>query len=218
MWRFSSVVLLTTTLSSIALAETASTGAPSATTKTASASAVTPAATPPEKESPPAAKPRGVMEPIDDFKPSDLKKLHTKPPVTTSTPATAPLIMPTADAPAPTSPTAPAVTPPPPPAAIDKTTTTLKLSPDEPASFRCFVRDVMAFYDRTQVRCFNPVQGKIAFFAVDTAQPVAGTVITKALAGLRSGKPVQLTFAPTPDLNPPNCAPSACRRLIDIKN
>lgn len=182
MWRLSLVVVLTTTLSSTAFAETPSTDAPSVPAGTV-ATAATPASEP--AATPPASKPRGEMEPIDDFKPGDLKKAATKPSA---------------------------------PGAVQSSKSALNLRPDEPASFRCFVRDVMAFYDRTQVRCYNPVQGKIAFFAVDTAQPVAGTVITKALTGLQSGKPVMLTFAPTPDLNPPNCMPAACRRLIDIKN
>jgi hypothetical protein len=153
------------------------------------------------------------MEPIDDFKPSDLKKALAKPPA-------APVVPQTALAPSPSpSPSATA-----PAAAIGGPAVAgpAKAAPpfalDEPASYRCFVRDVMAFYDRTQLRCYSPVSGKIAFFAVDTNQPIAGTMMTKALNGMQTGKPVVVTFAPTPDLNPPNCAATTCRRLIDIKN
>jgi hypothetical protein len=83
---------------------------------------------------------------------------------------------------------------------------------------RCFVRDVMAFYDRTHVRCYNKVRGKVVFFAVDTSQPVAGTVLSKALKGMQSGKPVTITYAPGTDLNPSNCGRKDCRRLLDIQN
>jgi colicin import membrane protein len=88
----------------------------------------------------------------------------------------------------------------------------------KPPSFRCFVRDVMAFYDRTHVRCYNKVQGKVNYFAVDTNQPVAETVLTKALAAMKSGKPITIVFAPGTDLNPSNCGKKDCRRLIDIEN
>lgn len=88
----------------------------------------------------------------------------------------------------------------------------------KPPAFRCFVRDVMAFYDRTHVRCYNKARGKFVFFAVDTGQPIAATVLYKALTGMQSGKPVTITFAPGSDLNPSNCAKSNCRRLLDIKN
>jgi len=83
---------------------------------------------------------------------------------------------------------------------------------------RCFVRDVMAFYDRTHVRCYNKVRGKIVFFAVDTSQPVAAAVLSKALKGMQSGKPVTITYAPGTDLNPSNCDRKNCRRLLDIQN
>jgi len=89
--------------------------------------------------------------------------------------------------------------------------------PGKPLSFRCFVRDVMASYDRTHVRCYNK-RGAINFFAVDTAQPIAATVLRKALSGMQNGKPVTITYAPGGDLNPPNCGVENCRRLLDIRN
>ena len=87
----------------------------------------------------------------------------------------------------------------------------------KPPSFRCFVRDVMAFYDRTHVRCYNK-RGAINFFAVDTSQPIAATVLYKALSGMQNGKPVTITYAPGSDLNPSNCNKENCRRLLDIRN
>lgn len=97
--------------------------------------------------------------------------------------------------------------------------TTLSAAPDgKPPAFRCQVRDVMAFHDRTHVRCYNKVQGKVSFFAVDTNQPVASTVVSKALAAMQSGKPLMIAFAPDADLNPANCGAKDCRRLIDIEN
>ena len=88
----------------------------------------------------------------------------------------------------------------------------------KPPSHRCFVRDVMAFYDRTHVRCYNRARGKFNFFAVDTGQPVAETVLLKAWRSMRSGKPLTITYAPSRDLNPSNCDRTNCRRLLDIKN
>lgn len=92
-----------------------------------------------------------------------------------------------------------------------------KAEPGKAPLFRCFVRDVMAFYDRTHVRCYNKARGKLNFFAVDTNQPVAATVLEKGLAAMKSGKPVTISFAPGSDLNPSNCERANCRRLIDIK-
>ena len=89
---------------------------------------------------------------------------------------------------------------------------------DKPLSHRCFVRDVMAFYDRTHVRCYNPARGKYNFFAVDTSQPVAETLLNKAWKSMRSGKPLTITYAPTAELNPTSCDPQNCRRLIDVLN
>jgi hypothetical protein len=43
-------------------------------------------------------------------------------------------------------------------------------------------------------------------------------VLTKALAAMKSGKPITIAFAPDVDLNPSNCGPKDCRRLIDIEN
>lgn len=95
----------------------------------------------------------------------------------------------------------------------------LRAAPDgKPPSFRCQVSDVTAFADRTQVRCHNKVEGKVGYFAVDTNQPVAEIVVTKALAAMKSGKPITITFAPESDLNPSNCGAKDCRRLIDIEN
>ena len=88
----------------------------------------------------------------------------------------------------------------------------------KPPSFRCFVRDVMAFYDRTHVRCYNKVNNRINFFAVDTAQPIAATLLQKSLNAMQTGKPITITFAPATDLNPSNCDRKDCRRLIDIVN
>jgi hypothetical protein len=89
---------------------------------------------------------------------------------------------------------------------------------DKPMAHRCFVRDVMVFYDRTHVRCYNPARGKYNFFAVDTSQPVAETLLNKAWKSMRSGKPLTITYAPTPDLNPTGCDVQNCRRLIDVLN
>ena len=91
-------------------------------------------------------------------------------------------------------------------------------TPLKPPSHRCFVRDVMAFYDRTHVRCYNHARGKYNFFAVDTGQPVAETVLLKAWRSMRSGKPLTITYAPSSDLNPVNCAKADCRRLLDVLN
>jgi hypothetical protein len=88
----------------------------------------------------------------------------------------------------------------------------------KPPSFRCFVRDVMAFYDRTHIRCYNKARGKFMFFAVDTGQPIAATVLSKALNAIQMGKPVTITYAPAKDLNPSNCDRKNCRRLLDITN
>ena len=88
----------------------------------------------------------------------------------------------------------------------------------KPRSHRCFVRDIMAFYDRTHVRCYNRARGKFNFFAVDTGQPVAETVLLKAWRSMRSGKPLTITYAPSSDVNPVNCAQSDCRRLLDVLN
>lgn len=88
----------------------------------------------------------------------------------------------------------------------------------KPMAHRCFVRDVMSFYDRTHVRCYNRAQGKFSYFAVDTSQPVAETLLNKAWKSMRSGKPLTVKYAPTPDLNPTNCAARDCRRLLDVAN
>lgn len=88
----------------------------------------------------------------------------------------------------------------------------------KPMAHRCFVRDVMSFYDRTHVRCYNRAQGKFSYFAVDTSQPVAETLLNKAWKSMRSGKPLTVKYAPTSDLNPTNCAARDCRRLLDVAN
>jgi hypothetical protein len=88
----------------------------------------------------------------------------------------------------------------------------------KPAAHRCFVRDVMSFFDRTHVRCYNRAQGKLSYFAVDTSQPVAETLLNKAWKSMRSGKPLTVKYAPTSDLNPTNCAARDCRRLLDVAN
>jgi hypothetical protein len=94
----------------------------------------------------------------------------------------------------------------------------LKTKPGEASTFRCFVRDVMAFYDRTHIRCYNKAKSKLNFFAVDTGQPISASVVSKGLAAMQAGKPATITFAPESDLNPSNCAAANCRRLIDIQN
>lgn len=101
---------------------------------------------------------------------------------------------------------------------IDEELEDQQVSSGKPPSFRCFVRDVMAFYDRTHVRCYNKARGKIMFFAVDTGQPIAATVLSKALNAIQMGRPVTIAFAPASDLNPSNCDAKNCRRLLDIKN
>ena len=90
--------------------------------------------------------------------------------------------------------------------------------PLNPLAHRCFVRDVMAFYDRTHVRCYNAAEARLVYFAVDTGQPVAETLLVKAWKSMRSGKPLLVKYAPTADLNPPNCKQGDCRRLIDAAN
>jgi hypothetical protein len=94
----------------------------------------------------------------------------------------------------------------------------LVTKPGHASTFRCFVRDVMAFYDRTHIRCYNKAKNKLNFFAVDTAQPISASVVSKGLAAMQAGKPATITFAPESDLNPSNCAAANCRRLIDIQN
>lgn len=150
----------------------------------------------------PREKPRAAtMEPVDDVKPSSLRKIREA-----ALPALAPQE-------APATPRTVEVQP-----VDDLKPGTLRAAPDgKPPSFRCLVRDVMAFSDRTHVRCHNKVQG-VSYFAVDTNQPVAETVLTKALAAMKSGKPITIAFAPDNDLNPANCGPKNCRRLIDIEN
>lgn len=153
----------------------------------------------------PREKPRAAtMEPVDDVKPSSLRKAREAAP---------PALAPQEPQEAPAAPRAVEMKP-----VEDLKSGTLRADPDgKPPSFRCLVRDVMAFSDRTHVRCHNKVQG-VSTFAVDTNQPVAETVVTKALAAMKSGKPITIAFAPGSDLNPANCGPKNCRRLIDIEN
>jgi hypothetical protein len=154
-------------------------------------------ATPMPREKPRAAS----MEPVDDVKPGSLRKAREAPP-----PALA-------RQEAPATPRTVEIQP-----VDDLKPGALRAAPDgKPPSFLCSVRDVMAFSDRTHVRCHNKVQG-VSYFAVDTNQPVAETVVTKALAAMKSGKPITIAFAPDADLNPSNCGPQDCRRLIDIEN
>jgi len=87
-----------------------------------------------------------------------------------------------------------------------------------PVAHRCFVREVSSFHDRTHVRCHNAADQRLIQFAVDTAQPVAETLLVKAWQSMRSGKPLRILYAPTPDVNPPNCKPRSCRRLLDATN
>ncbi|MFM9863561.1 MAG: hypothetical protein ACKVRO_08130 [Micropepsaceae bacterium] len=152
----------------------------------------------------PREKPRAAtMEPVDDVKPSGLRKARE---------ANPPALAPQDQHEAPAAPRAVEMQP-----VEDIKSGTLRAGADgKPPSFRCLVRDVTAFSDRTHVRCHNKVQG-VGTFAVNTDQPVAETVVTKALAAMKSGKPITIAFAPDVDLNPPNCGGN-CRRLIDIEN
>ena len=86
----------------------------------------------------------------------------------------------------------------------------------KPPSWRCFVRDAMVFYDRTHVRCYNKTAQGVTYFAVDTSQPIANSVVSKAVSAMQQGKPVKIVYAPGPDLNPPGCEKADCRRLLDI--
>ena len=178
-------------------------------------------ATAPKAPSPiPVEKPRSAeMQPVDDVKPATVRGAREpKPPLDMPPPPAL-----TAEPKAPIS--APIEKPLAKPRSAEMKPVeefkpgTLRGGPDgKPPTFRCFVRDVMAFYDRTHVRCYNKVQGKVNYFAVDTNQPVAETVVTKALAAMKSGKPLTIAFAPGADLNPSNCGKKDCRRLIDIEN
>jgi hypothetical protein len=88
----------------------------------------------------------------------------------------------------------------------------------EPLTHRCFVRDAAAFIDRTHVRCHNRTRAGFRYFAVDTAQPVAETLLVKAWKAMRTGKPLTVSYAPTAELNPSNCSARDCRRLLDATN
>jgi hypothetical protein len=184
----------------------------------ATAAAVAPAAEP-------AVRPlrRGEMEPIDDYRPPKRQSVIVDSSVLDRT------LMPTNEKPAkvPLPQAKPAA---PKPQAkvlargemepIDDVPgpRALKTKPGEASTFRCFVRDVMAFYDRTHIRCYNKAKSKLNFFAVDTGQPISASVVSKGLAAMQAGKPATITFAPEADLNPSNCAAANCRRLIDIQN
>ena len=135
-------------------------------------------------------------------------------------PAAAPVVRQSTPIPNDPEPARPAKPKVPKPAAADATQadTAAPEELDKPMTHRCFVRDVMAFYDRTHVRCYNPARGKYMFFAVDTSQPVAETLLNKAWKSMRSGKPLTISYAPTPDLNPTSCDLQNCRRLIDVLN
>jgi hypothetical protein len=156
----------------------------------------------------PAIPPHFEMQPIDDVKPSQLASGYRR----TET-ATEELLPVPESQPEPATPKQVEMRP-----VEEFKPGTLREDRDgKPPAFRCLVRDVMAFHDRTHVRCYNKVQGKVYYFAVDTKQPVASTVVVKALTAMQTGKPLGIVFAPGTDLNPPNCGPN-CRRLIDIEN
>jgi hypothetical protein len=87
---------------------------------------------------------------------------------------------------------------------------------NKPPNWRCFVRDAMVFYDRVHVRCYNKTTQGVTFFAVDTSQPIAVSLVTKALLAMQQGRPVKIAYAPDTDLNPPGCRKTDCRRLLDI--
>src|SRR5882757_4766120 len=86
----------------------------------------------------------------------------------------------------------------------------------KPPNWRCFVGDAMIFYDRVHIRCYNKTVEGVTFFAVDTAQPIAVSLVTKALTAMQQGRPVKIAYAPDSDLNPPGCRKTDCRRLLDI--
>ena len=58
----------------------------------------------------------------------------------------------------------------------------------KPPNWRCFVRDAMVFYDRVHVRCYNKTAEGVTFFAVDTSQPIAVSLVTKALIAMQQGR------------------------------
>lgn len=165
---------------------------------------------------------RGEMEPIDDYRPSsvvvDTTALDRSLMPGSDKAAKIPSPQPKPEAPAPKvekkSPPRGEMMP------IDDIPggKSYKAPPGSAATFRCFVRDVMAFYDRTHIRCYNKAKNKLNFFAVDTGQPISEALVAKGLAAMKSGKPATVTFAPEADLNPSNCAAANCRRLIDIQN
>jgi hypothetical protein len=129
-----------------------------------------------------------------------------------------------AAAPAPAQPAAP----PPPAAPINQVLTQpaparpapaqqmQQMQQHKPPNWRCFVRDAMVFYDRVHVRCYNKTTEGVTFFAVDTSQPIAVSLVTKALTAMQQGRPVKIAYAPESDLNPPGCRQTDCRRLLDI--
>ncbi len=168
---------------------------------------------------------RGEMEPIDDYRPKKPSSVVVDPTAldralvpATEKPARTPIPQPKPAAPKPKAEAKilakgemePVDDVPGPKALITRR--------GEASTFRCFVRDVMAFYDRTHIRCYNKAKNKLNFFAVDTGQPISASVVSKGLAAMQAGKPATITFAPEPDLNPSNCAAANCRRLIDIQN
>jgi hypothetical protein len=165
---------------------------------------------------------RGEMEPIDDYRPAKRMATTEQPPeASLATPEEKPVSAPTTEP-------KPAL----PKSVMEKKTPTrneimpagdapaskmFKAAPGKATTFRCFVRDVTAHYDRTHIRCYNKAKGKLYFFAVDTNQPISATVVSKGLAAMQAGEPATISFAPEADLNPANCAPANCRRLIDIQ-
>jgi hypothetical protein len=177
----------------------------------------------------PSARPlrRGEMEPIDDYRP---KKPSSS--VVVDPAALDRALVPAAEKPARTTPIPQPKPAAPKPKAEAKILAKGEMEPvddvpgpkalitrrGEASTFRCFVRDVMAFYDRTHIRCYNKAKNKLNFFAVDTGQPISASVVSKGLAAMQAGKPATITFAPEADLNPSNCAAANCRRLIDIQN
>jgi hypothetical protein len=193
-----------------------------------------PAAPPPAprttvvKEAPPAPatekRPlrRGEMEPIDDYRPPAVV-INSKALDRSLMPANEKPAMTPQPQPKPAAPSPKAEKQPPPrgemmPVDDIPGGKSYKAPRGSAATFRCFVRDVMAFYDRTHIRCYNKAKNKLNFFAVDTSQPISESLVAKGLAAMKSGKPATVTFAPEADLNPSNCAAQNCRRLIDIQN
>lgn len=87
---------------------------------------------------------------------------------------------------------------------------------DAPLKFNCVIRDAQILPDRTQMRCANTGLNGLNEFAAETNQPYANRVAAAIIQALRSGTPLMLTYAPSPELNPDGCSPRTCRKIIDV--